>query len=175
MEKSRDYINEAKVFSSALAFATEKYTNGKNPLRKDGFTPYIFHPLRLVMYLNKEDLNTQLAALFHDLLEDTDTTEEEILKYSNEEVLEAVKLVTKPKNKSGFSNAEYVKLICENPIAKMVKEADRIDNLKDSCSAGKAFQERYLVNTEEFYVGKFSAELDKVYNEALEFCKNRED
>ncbi len=144
----------------AIEYATRKH---EGQVRKDG-SPYILHPLAVAKYLKDHGCSpeTQIAGLFHDLLEDTDATEEEILELSNEKVLEAVKLLTKSDNKNCSA---YIRDIRANQIAKVVKNADRIHNLTDACSGDPEFAERYAKNTKQYYVGKFSAELDLKYQE----------
>ena len=149
-----------------IRYAEEKHKGQK---RKNG-QEYIIHPLRVAQRLQDAecDDNTVVAGVFHDLLEDTDATEEEILALTNQTVLDAVKLVTKSKN---VSSKEYINKILENPIAKAVKNADRIDNLVDAqMSANRDFIKRYLQNTKEYYVGKFSNELDEEYKKLLEIA-----
>lgn len=79
----------------------KKYTKLKHggQKRKHG-TPYYLHSFSVAQILKEKgyDINYQIAALFHDLLEDTDTTYEEILSLSNIDVADTVKLVTKEKN-----------------------------------------------------------------------------
>lgn len=152
-EKSRKM--ESFQYSKALALASEKHAG---QIRKDG-TPYIFHLIRVSRMIAEAGygINYQIAGLFHDLLEDTDTTEEEIEIYGKD-ILEATKLVSKnlceDKNK-------YIENILNNHIASVVKNADRIDNLWDaSYSDDLEFQKRYLKNSKENYAGKFSKALD---------------
>ena len=142
--------------TECIAFATAKH-DGQT--RKNGEI-YINHPCRVAVYLKEKgfDLEYQVTGLFHDLLEDTDATENEILKLSNEKVLTAVKLLTKTQD---MSKKEYITNILNNPIAKAVKNADRIDNLTDAMDQGVDFMTRYVKNTEQYYYGKFSYELDR--------------
>lgn len=91
----------------------------------------------------------QVTGLFHDLLEDTDCTEEEILKLSNENVLEAVKLLTKTK---GYIMSEYIENISKNEIAKMVKLADRIHNLSEAKATSIEFQTKYIKETQDWFL-----------------------
>lgn len=76
---------ESNKFSQALAFAADKHASQQ---RKDG-TPYILHPVRVGMYLQKEgyDVRYQIVGLFHDLLEDTDATIEELSQFCDEEII----------------------------------------------------------------------------------------
>ena len=146
----------------AKDFVKEKHKGQK---RKNG-EPYYLHPFGVQQRLEQKgfDEDYQLAGLFHDLLEDTDATEEEIRDLSNENVLTAVKLLTKH---PGYSEKDYISNILENPIAKVVKAEDRINNLLDCLDLGEDFCKRYLANTKEFYVGHFSEELDMVYEITL--------
>lgn len=147
-----DRINEATIF------AAEKHKGQK---RKDG-SEYINHPVKVATYLKDKGYGEDyiLAALFHDLLEDTDATEDEIVAYSNPEVLEAVKLLTKRTEKSEEC---YIKDILSNEIARVVKAADRFDNLNDAFNGKAAFIKRYLDDTEKYYLGRFGEEVDQAY------------
>ncbi len=64
-------------YRAALDFATKKHDG---QWRKGG-AAYITHPVAVAEYLAQDgmDEDTQIAGLFHDLLEDTDATEAEIL------------------------------------------------------------------------------------------------
>lgn len=154
MDKENKRI-ESELYSKALALASEKHAG---QIRKEG-TPYILHPIKVSRMIADAgyDIEYQIAGLFHDLLEDTNTTEEEIEKFGRN-ILEATKLVSKNycENKN-----KYIDNILNNHIAAVVKNADRIDNLNDACySNDEKFQKRYLENSKEKYKGKFSEALD---------------
>ena len=140
-----------KDYENALLLAVKKHAGQP---RKDG-TPYINHPIRVALRLKEEgyDLTYQIVGLFHDLLEDTDTSEEEIRAYG-EDILTAVKLLTKD---SEQDMPLYIENILRNPIAKAVKEADRNDNLIEAASSKDLeFMERYLDETNKYYINNFS-------------------
>lgn len=153
--------------NKALAFAAKKH---EGQTRKDG-TRYIYHPIAVAEYLKNHGfgINYQIAGLFHDLLEDTDATEDEILALSNEDVLVAVKLLTK-----GEDMASYIEEILENPIAKEVKNADRIHNLTDALNGKVTFARGYEKNTRQWYLGRFSKELDEKYEDLKNQIANYE-
>ena len=134
-------------YEKALAFATLKH---EGQTRKEGI-PYITHPMAVAQMLVQQRYSEeyQLAGLFHDLLEDTDATEGEIIALAGENVLEAVKLVTKTK---GYNMADYMAKILENPMAKAVKIADRLHNLRCAVNANEAFRRRYIMESIEWYV-----------------------
>ena len=109
----------------AIEFATQKHKGQK----RIGGNDYISHPIAVYEMVKKQgyDEDFQITALFHDLLEDTNATEEEILFYGSQNVLTAVKLLTKEK---GYDIQEYVKAIKNNKIAFVVKGADRVHYLE---------------------------------------------
>ncbi len=146
-----------------MRFAQEKHAGQK---RKNG-DDYITHPLKVGLELATRgfDEDYVITGIFHDLLEDTDATEQEILELSSPKVLEAVKLLTKTKE---VSSKDYIKNILTNPIAKAVKNIDRIQNLQDAMEADEDFAKRYAQNTKEYYVRKFSKELDRQYETLCE-------
>lgn len=152
----------------AIMYALNKHEGQK---RKDG-TPYIFHPLDVALRVKKYGEDYVYAALFHDLLEDTDATCEEILALSNEKVLEAVKLVTKTK---GYDEKEYIDNIVNNEIARTVKIYDRIANLEEARTASDEFIKRYLEDTRNYYLEAFAnEELNRAYEELKKTYEERE-
>lgn len=139
----------------AIAFMKSKHEGQK---RKNG-GEYFYHPLRVSEAVKELGEEYRIAALFHDLLEDTDATEKDIIELSNEAVLHSVKLVTKDDR----SKDRYINDILSDPIAKAVKNADRIDNLIEALDGDVSFIKGYLENTRKYYLGKFSPELDEAY------------
>lgn len=138
--------------------------------RKQG-TPYYLHPFEVQQILQKKGYSEeyQVAGLCHDLLEDTNATQQEILDLTNEEVLEAVKLVTK---EDGYKMQQYINRISENPMAKAVKLADRLHNLQDAPLASKEFQIKYRRETEKWYLKlaegtMFEEEISEAYQKLL--------
>ena len=126
-----------------------KHKHGKQT-RKQG-TPYYLHPVEVCNILKENGFpkEYQITGLFHDLLEDTDTTYEEIELISNKDIAEAVRLVTKEK---GYIMADYIDRISKNDMAKMVKLADRLHNISETHLASKEFQKKYIYETEKYYL-----------------------
>lgn len=118
--------------------------------RKQG-TPYYLHPYAVAEILKNKGFNEeyQIAGLLHDTLEDTNATKEEILKLTNENVLEAVVLVTK---EHGYNMQEYYSRIMKNDMARMVKLADRWHNLSESAMTNYLFKQKYIKETEKWYL-----------------------
>ena len=69
-------------YLKALEFATQKH---KGQFRKGGLD-YITHPIAVANILKEKGYGEeeQIVGLFHDLLEDTDATEEQILALGGE-------------------------------------------------------------------------------------------
>lgn len=134
-------------YDAALEFATKKHLGQF----RVGGVPYITHPIAVAEYLKNKQfpIEYQIAGLFHDLLEDTDATEEEIFNLGGAEVLEAVKLLTKTPN---FVMDEYIANIKKNKIAKEVKIADRIHNLSCAHVCSEQFKRRYILESIDYYM-----------------------
>ena len=116
-----------------------------------GGEDYFNHPKRIAEYLYDRGYRGKyvFTAFCHDLMEDTNTTEEELLDLCGRFTRDAVKLLTKPE---GADIAAYLEKIRTNEVAYIVKVADRIDNLRDAQNAGFHFQKKILKETEEFYL-----------------------
>lgn len=131
----------------------EDYTTIKHSGQsRIGGEAYITHPIGVKdMLVGKgiDDKNYLATALLHDVLEDTDATDEDILGLTNEDVLYAVKLLTKEK---GYVMNSYMEDIKLNEIAHIVKLADRIHNLRSAVIASEKFRKRYIKETQDYYL-----------------------
>ena len=149
----------------AYELAKEKHKGQK----RVGGDDYITHPIAVCEIVKSQgfDESYQITALFHDLLEDTDATEEEILKCSNQQILEAVKLLTKTK---GYDMSEYIGAIKHNPIAFAVKAADRLHNLQCAVVTSEEFKRKYILETVDWYMD-FSPDIKKAVKKLAQSLK----
>lgn len=82
--------------------------------------PYVFHPFHIAEQMDDE-IST-VCALLHDVVEDTDTTFDDLSAMGfPQEVTAVLKLLTHEKS---VPYMEYVKKISTNPVATKVKIAD---------------------------------------------------
>lgn len=119
----------------ALQFAAQKHRDQR---RKDlEASPYINHPIALANVLWREGDVKQpdviAAALLHDTIEDTDTTEEELRARFGKRVADMVAEVTDDKNlgKAVRKQMQVDHAPHLSRGAKLVKLADKICNLRD--------------------------------------------
>ena len=162
-------MTEQEKFARAVALAAEKH---KNQTRRDG-TPYIYHPMKVAEIVKTAGYGIpyQITAMFHDLLEDTDATEAQIGAFG-EDILTAVKLLTRPE---GIDETEYVAAICANPIACVVKAADKINNLWDSVFfAKREWARKYMKKSVTYYEGKFCPAVDRSIEEVSSILAGEE-
>ena len=140
-------VEEKLRYDEALAFATKKHSGQM----RIGGLPYITHPIAVSDIVREKGYGIDyiITGLFHDLLEDTDATEEEIEQIGGKDVLEAVKLLTK---KKGYVMEDYVSGIRKNPIARAVKAADRLHNLRCAVCTDDDFKRRYVLESIDWYL-----------------------
>ncbi len=110
-------------------------------LRKDGKTPYIAHPLAAALLLTElhVDEDTLIAALLHDVPEDTQSSIEEIEEHFGEEVSFLVKGITKLskvhyRNDMEERQVDSLKKLfihtAQDPRVILIKLADRLHNMQ---------------------------------------------
>lgn len=100
-------------------------------------TPYINHPLEVAERLSRagiEDATVLVAAILHDTIEDTETTEAEIAREFGREVAHIVAELTIDKEpywtvrkRNEIDGAAHL-----SPKAKLVKLADKTSNVSDT-------------------------------------------
>lgn len=99
------------------------YEAHKNQVDKAG-VPYIFHPIHIA-----EGMTTEIAcivALLHDVVEDSNITLDDLSKYFDSMIIEALKVLTKDNDDS---YEEYIKKVKTNEIATIVKLRDLEHNM----------------------------------------------
>ena len=109
-------LNTALLIA-AKAHAGQKRSNG---------TPYILHPIRVMMKMNTEE--EMIVAALHDTIEDSDTVDENKFKTHgfSDRVITAVSTLTKIK---GEDYEDYLNRVVDNKLARRVKIADLQDNM----------------------------------------------
>ncbi len=116
----------------AFDFANEKH---KKQLRKGLSIPYMAHiyDVAKILTYNNADETTIIAGILHDTLEDTITTEAEILEHFGKEVLEIVKSETENKTLPYIERKqEKIDELANSSIqTKLVKCADMLSNISD--------------------------------------------
>ena len=108
-------------FQIALELAVEKH---KNQTDKAG-NPYILHPLHVMENVNSKE--GKIVAILHDIIEDTDITEDYLLKIGlSKRIVDAVVALTRSED---IDYQEYIKNLSSYPLAKEVKLADLEHNM----------------------------------------------
>ncbi|MHA2048235.1 MAG: HD domain-containing protein [Promethearchaeota archaeon] len=121
----------------AITYAFINYGDLK---RKSNEIPYIVHPIRVVIilraagYSDSKNENLMIAALLHDLLEDTKLTFEDLKLQFGVQVALVVKELSKPEDSNKDEWLRSFGTVSKE--AKIIKIADRIDNLLDMNSIG---------------------------------------
>ncbi|HEA70785.1 hypothetical protein LCGC14_0749010 [marine sediment metagenome] len=171
----KDFSN----YWNAISFAFIKYDGLK---RKEKDIPYVIHPIRITMILHAAGFNEfdhedlMIAALFHDLIEDTDIKLNEIENNYGKKVGQIVVELSKPEGTKGRKKDEWLeRFVKSSKEAKIIKLADRIDNLmdmKDVWSAEKqisyAEQARIILRSCGDANKQLARKLKEITNEILD-------
>lgn len=134
MKHSANEIDDQLVLR-AISFAARKHDG---QFRKDGRTPYIAHPLRvmtiLVAKFGVRDADLLAAAVLHDTIEDTSTDRDQISEQFGERVAGFVADLSKDKRLPEADREPiYYDHLAKAPVeVKLCKLADSLDNLIDS-------------------------------------------
>ena len=153
---SSKFIEDKDLLEKAYNFASDGHMNQK---RASG-EPYITHPLQVALYLSdlSMDLETIIAAILHDLIEDTDITYKNIKKEFGSDVANIVDGVTKLDRIQYNSNEEAKAEAIRKMVIAMSKDirvlilklADRLHNIQTIEYLADHKQER--IASETLYV-----------------------
>jgi len=130
-----------KLWQEAISHATRRH---RNHLRKDGRTPYVAHPMRVMMVLRDvfgvDDEVVLAAAVLHDIIEDTPADYDEIDERFGSEVADIVAVMSKDMRIPWERREEeyLAQLAAFDWRAKMIKLADVFDNLCDAPDSMRA-------------------------------------
>ena len=129
---------EVSLFEKAIAFATRAHAGAK---RKGTGIPYIVHPIEAAAIAATMTTDEEIlaAAVLHDVLEDTDTTPEEMEQLFGSRVLKLVLNETENKRKDlpahetwKIRKQETITFLKEHADkeAKMLALADKLSNMR---------------------------------------------
>ncbi len=118
-------MTEEKQYALALEIATKAHAG---QVDKSG-VDYIKHPIAVASFCH--DPKAKVAALLHDVIEDTDVKEEDLRQQGIEDdIVDAVVLLTKKEDFDKERDLDsYLSAIKENPIAREVKLCDLLHNM----------------------------------------------
>ena len=140
----------------AYTFAQEKHAGQKRASGEDYFT----HPLQIAFIAAEEyelDVDSIIAALLHDVVEDTEYTIEDIQSRFGDDVAHLVAVVTKNKSadkKHSKQIANYRQILTSvqyDVRALLIKLADRLHNMRTLESMAPAKQMKIAGETDYFY------------------------
>ena len=124
-------MNQLPVVERALRLATRAHEGQK---RKDVDLPYIIHPVAVALIVAQYGFSETViaAALCHDVLEDTEVTEDELRDELGDDVATIVKLLSYDEGISWEEQRKrYVEVVRAAPIeVKAVSTADKIHNAR---------------------------------------------
>jgi GTP diphosphokinase / guanosine-3',5'-bis(diphosphate) 3'-diphosphatase len=168
---------ESNLVIKAAVFAAEKHKYQ----RRKGFNqvPYINHPLKVAKLLSdcgENEENLLIAAILHDIIEDTDATGEELASEFNPEISKIVLEVTDDKEMPYAIRKELqVKRAPSlSEQARKLKVADKICNIRDILNYPLDWStERklsYLDWAKQVVSGcrNLNEELDKLFDQTLQ-------
>lgn len=141
-----------KLVDAAINFAIERHGS-----QKYGEWPYGYHlgmvhaNLRELHQYQEPTINEEIVAYLHDVVEDTDTTIEEVVERFGQEVGDAVAAITKTNNRE-----HYLDTVSSNPIATKIKMCDMMANMQQCLIDGDNKRANY-------YCKKLSELLSKTY------------
>lgn len=162
LKKIKEYLADfhEEKFLKAFKFAAQAH---EGQFRKDGKTPYIMHPLETVLTLTKlhADEDSLIAALVHDVPEDTDKTIEDVEHLFGKKVAFLVDGITKLskvyyRHDMAERQVESLKKLlihsAQDPRVILIKLADRLHNMSTLQFVRPEKRLRIAKETLEIYV-----------------------
>ncbi|NCQ51576.1 HD domain-containing protein [archaeon] len=147
--KGKGFHNALEAFD----FAKKHHTG----MRKDGYTPEFQHQIEICLFIMtlkeiRDEQNTYVAAILHDVREDYDIPYEVIESKFGKVAADVVENLTKVFKGTKKDTQEYFNQIAECPISSIVKLADRINNVSSMVGVFTIKkQEDYIFEIKEYF------------------------
>lgn len=148
---------KGKGYHTALA-AFDEGEKTHIGVRKDGVTPEFQHQIEICLFIItlkevKDEENTLIAALLHDIREDYHLEHSYIEGKFGKIAADAIEKLTKEFKGIKKDTQDYFNKIAECPIASLVKIADRINNISSMVGVFSIKkQEDYLFEIKEYFL-----------------------
>ncbi|OHA45889.1 MAG: hypothetical protein A3A80_04420 [Candidatus Terrybacteria bacterium RIFCSPLOWO2_01_FULL_44_24] len=156
LKDHNDGISEEKLERARLAYRHSKYGH-RNQWRDSG-ERYFEHPKRVARILGDElsiwDVEMHESALLHDVMEDTFLlTWKDLKRIFGPRVYRLVRLLTKDPKPNKRQKKTYLANIANaTEDVKILKLADRLDNVRSLSACTPDKQARNLKETKEFFI-----------------------
>ena len=141
------------VLEKAVTFASNFHEGQK---RKYNDKPYIIHPIRVAFILASvlQDTNTIAAGILHDVIEDTEATEELVLKEFGPLITKFVMDVSDHVfdgmgNRAKRKQLYKEQILKSNPPSKSVKLADILDNAQSIIEHDPGFAKVWMAEKQD--------------------------
>lgn len=144
----KDYYTAVKAMEFAI-----QYHSG---VRKDGITPEFHHQLSIASYVRtlpklKFPEETLTVCFLHDVVEDYDVPLTEIERRFGKDISHSVALLSKKIGGYEAKTEAYYKSMSDDPIASIVKGADRMHNFQTMVEVFTCDkQKRYMTECREY-------------------------
>ena len=131
------------LYEKAKAIAMKAHAGQKDK----GGMDYITHPLRVSELCRTKQ--AKIAALLHDVVEDSDVTCEDLMAEGiPKEMVAVVDLLTL---RPGIKRQDYIRRLGKHPIAREVKMADLLHNMDPTREVLPAFSEGIEESRRRYY------------------------
>jgi (p)ppGpp synthase/HD superfamily hydrolase len=158
----------------ALTFAFKAH---KGQIRKYTGQPYVVHPIEVAQIVRSVTTDPEMiaAALLHDVVEDTSTTNKTISALFGTRVAQLVEMLTdvsKPEdgNRQVRKELDRQHIAAASPAAKTIKLADLISNTTSIVDHDKAFAKIYMKEKKALLEVLIEGD-DKLYKAAQKIVK----
>jgi (p)ppGpp synthase/HD superfamily hydrolase len=144
-----EFLQEKSILIKAQEFATQKHLGQK---RKFNGSDYITHPASVAELVSHFGGNTEMiaAAWLHDVVEDTNTSIDEIKKEFGSKIANFVNELTNPTEVEKNGNkSKYIadKMPQMSDESLTIKLCDRLNNVSDFKNADKKWANKYANKT----------------------------
>lgn len=149
------------LMQKVLEFIVSKHAG---QYRKHSGLPYVFHPIEVCKTLSDSGISNETllnAALCHDILEDTDTTFNELSNLIGSEAAFIVLELTYDENFHKSKDEYLASFSRKSNESLIIKTVDRYCNIMDFKRASNPYWKKYYEKSKVIF--NYYSKLDKIY------------